>query len=160
MTETIPGPSTQPAGRDDALQRLLDERAIEAVCIRYGTAIDDRDWDRLRTCFTESAVTEYEGLGAFEGYQAIEEVCRAAVTPLTRSQHLFGNITVDVTGDTATGQCYLQAQHVRTDAEGGPNFIIAGRYSDRFVRTEEGWRFAWRRLETWWTEGNPAVLQL
>lgn len=143
---------------DPTLTLLLDERDVTRLCYTYGAALDDRDWPRLRGCFTEDAVTEYEGLGRFEGYEAIEKVCQAALGPLDRSQHLIGNVTVSVDGDTATAQCYLHAQHVKAGVPGGDLYVIAGRYSDRLVRTEEGWRFAYRLLETWWTDGNPAVL--
>ncbi len=139
-------------------QTLLDERAIEALCIRYATALDTRDWALLATCFTPDAVAEYEGLPSSEGYDAIEKLCRDTLTPLARSQHLLTNIHPEVAGDTATVSSYLQAQHVRPDAEGGPNFIIAGRYRDQLVRTADGWRLERRHLEIWWTEGNPAVV--
>ncbi len=143
---------------DAALQRLLDEHEITRLCYRYGTALDGRDWPALRTCFTDDAVTEYEGLGQFEGYPAIEGVCQAALGPLDRSQHLIGNVVVDVDGDTATAQCYLHAQHVRSGTPGGDLYLLAGRYSDRIARTPDGWRFTHRRLETWWVDGNPAVV--
>ena len=143
---------------DAALQRLLDEHEITRLCYRYGAALDDRDWAALRTCFTDDAVTEYAGLGQFEGYAAIQGVCRTALGPLDRSQHLIGNVTAEVDGDTATARCYLHAQHVRTGTPGGDLYMLAGRYTDRLVRSPEGWRFVHRRLETWWTDGNEAVL--
>jgi 3-phenylpropionate/cinnamic acid dioxygenase small subunit len=143
---------------DPSLQSLLDERAIHNLCVRYATALDNRDWNLLRSCFTTDAVTVYDGIGECSGYEAIEGLCRRALGPLTRTQHLVGNISAEVDGDTATAQCYLQAQHVRDETDGGAHFIIAGRYSDRLVRADDGWRIAWRRLETWWTEGNPAVV--
>lgn len=143
---------------DPTVQRLLDEHEITRLCYRYGAALDDRDWERLRTCFTADAVTEYEGLGRFEGYPAIEGVCQAALGPLDRSQHLIGNVSVDVDGDTATAQCYLHAQHVKAGTAGGDLYLLAGRYTDRVTRTPDGWRFAHRRLETWWVDGNPAVV--
>jgi ketosteroid isomerase-like protein len=143
---------------DPTLQLLLDERDITRLCYRYGTTLDDRDWPGLRTCFTDDAVTVYEGLGEFTGYPAIEQVCQAALGSLDRSQHLIGNVSVEVDGDAATAQCYLHAQHVRAGTPGGDLHVIAGRYSDQLVRTADGWRFTRRRLETWWTDGNPAVL--
>ena len=143
---------------DPTVQVLLDERDITRLCYGYGSALDDRDWSRFRECFTADAVTSYEGLGEYEGYPAIEEVCRAALGPLDRSQHLIGNVTVEVDGDSATAQCYLHAQHVRTGTPGGDLYVIAGRYSDRLARTPDGWRFTYRHLETWWTDGNPAVI--
>jgi hypothetical protein len=122
---------------DPTLQRLLDEHEITRLCYRYGTTLDDRDWAGLRTCFTDDAVTVYEGPvgGEFTGYEAIEQ-----------------------DGDTATAQCYLHAQHVRPGTPGGDLCMLGGRYTDRITRTPDGWRFTHRRLETWWIDGNPAVL--
>ena len=125
---------------DAVLQKLLDDHEITRLCYRYGAALDDRDWGRLRTCFTDDAVTEYEGLGQFEGYPAIEEVCRTALGPLDRSQHLIGNVLAEVDGDTATGRWYLY-DRVIVEAF---SFMLEGAafYSDRYVRTPDGWRVA------------------
>ena len=142
---------------DPAIQQLLDERAIIDVCVRYATAIDDSDWERLRSCFLPDAVGIYHADRPLTGYAAIEEAVRTAVTPLSRTQHLVTNFTVVLDGDRATSRCYLHAQHVRAGLPGGETFVIAGRYSDRFVRTDDGWRIRERRLDRWWTAGNPAV---
>jgi ketosteroid isomerase-like protein len=142
---------------EPAIQRLLDERAVIDVCIRYATAIDDRDWARLRSCFLPDAVGIYHPDRQLLGYEAIEEVLRTAVEPLTRTQHLVGTFDVELAGDEASSRCYLHAQHVRAGLPGGEQHVIAGRYRDRFVRTDDGWRIRERRLDRLWTKGNPAV---
>ena len=152
------GPATEEDDVDPLVQVLLDERDITRLCHRYATALDGRDWELLRTCFLADVVADYGGTGRCEGYQAVQDLCRRALSPLTRSQHLIGNVVVTVDGDRATSTCYLQAQHVRTGTPGGDNYIIAGAYADDLVRTGDGWRIAARRLETWWTDGNPAVV--
>jgi ketosteroid isomerase-like protein len=139
------------------LQRLLDERSIVDVCIRYATAIDDRDWARLRSCFLLDAVGVYHADRTLHGADEIVETIRTAVTPLSRTQHLVGTFVVDVQGDEATSSCHLHAQHVRTGVPGGEKYVIAGRYADRFARTQDGWRIRERRLDRWWTAGNAAV---
>jgi ketosteroid isomerase-like protein len=141
------------------LAELLDKQAITETCYRYGIALDSRDWATLATCFTPDAGAFYTGLPPALGYQAIEDTCRATLTPLTASQHLIGNVTVTLNGDAAECVSYLQAQHVKTGTPGGDNFTIAGRYRDRFVRTDEGWRMQERHLDIMWTAGNPAVLE-
>jgi len=139
------------------LQRLLDERSIVDVCIRYATAIDDHDWARLRSCFLPDAVGLYHADRTLHGADEIVETIRTAVAPLSRTQHLVGTFVVDVRGDEATSSCHLHAQHVRTGVPGGEKYVIAGRYADRFARTQGGWRIRERRLDRWWTAGNPAV---
>jgi hypothetical protein len=121
-------------------------------------ALDDRDWARLRTCFTPDAYGDYAGIGALHGYEAVERACRHALEPLAASQHLLGNHAVTVDGDEARASCYFQAQHVRPGTPGGGTYVVAGTYRDRMVRTPEGWRIAERRLSVTWTEGNAAVL--
>jgi ketosteroid isomerase-like protein len=143
---------------DAATAGLRDAAEITAVQVRYALALDARDWASLRTCFLPDGVAVYADLGTFEGYDAIEALCRSALEPLTRTQHLLGNHASTVDGDRATAQCYFQAQHVKAGTAGGENFVIAGRYEDVLQRTPDGWRISHRTLETWWTEGNAAVV--
>jgi len=142
---------------DPVVQQLLDEKSIINVCVRYATAIDDRDWARLGSCFLPDAVGIYHADRPLHGVEAIVAAIRTAVTPLSRTQHLVATFTVDVQGDDASSSCYLHAQHVREGLTGGDTYVIAGRYADRFARTEDGWRIRERRLDRWWTDGNPAV---
>lgn len=102
-------------------------------------------------------MADYEVMPTCEGYPAIETLCRGALSPLDRSQHLI-DVAARVDGDRATLSCYLQAQHMKSGVEGGDTFIIAGRYTDTAVRTGEGWRLRRRHLVTWWTSDNPAVV--
>src|ERR1700712_2494754 len=107
------------------LNTLLDKQEITEVCYRYALSIDSRDWAELSTCFTADAVAHYQGLPDCNDYQAIEDTCKGALTPLTASQHIISNVVATVHGDGADSVCYFQAQHVKDGADGGNNFIIA-----------------------------------
>jgi ketosteroid isomerase-like protein len=136
--------------------QLLDRLAITDVTIEYCWALDQNDFERLRNVFLPDAIFDIAGT-PHHGLDAIMARVSAALTPLDDSQHLISNHQIVIDGDRATSRCYLQAQHVRKAAEGGPNFIFAGRYEDELVRTPEGWRISHRTLAPMWTEGNPAV---
>lgn len=137
------------------LGRLADRAEIVDVTVRYALALDTKDFDALDDVFTPDARADL--LEDLEGREAIKARIRRAIEPLDRTQHLVGNHLVVVDGDRATCSSYLQSQHVRRAAEGGPNFIVAGRYEDRLIRTSNGWRIEFRRLSVWWTEGNARV---
>ncbi len=140
---------------DDDLRRLIDRQAIVDVTLAYTYALDAKDWDALDDVFTIDAtafLTE-----ELSGRDAIKVRVRRALESLDLSQHVVANHDVRIDGGSASCRCYLQAQHVREAAPGPPNFIVAGRYDDRFVRTDAGWRIARRELKIMWTEGNPAV---
>ena len=143
---------------DDSLQRLLDERDIVDVATRYCGALDTRDWGRLGEVFVPDATAELGDSGLLSGLEQIAATCRAALSPLDASHHLVGNHEVDVDGDAATHRCYVHAQHVRRGADGGRNYVVAGRYEDRLVRTSNGWRIVHRDLIVTWTDGNRRVL--
>jgi ketosteroid isomerase-like protein len=144
---------------EPGLQTLLDEAAIRGVVVRYCRALDDRDWSALADVFVPDATAWLGGDPLLEGLPSIEGRIRAVLEPLDGSQHMVGNHEVSVDGDTAAHRCYFHAQHIRRRAEGGPHYVVAGRYIDRFERRPEGWRIVERRLEVMWTEGNPEVVR-
>ena len=144
----------------DALRALRDRLEIAEILARYASAIDERDWDRLATCFTADAVGDYAGAPPREGYAAIEALCRRTLAPLDASQHLVGSIEIELQGDQARSRCAVQAQHTRRGLAEGENYLVGGTYQDAWVRTDEGWRIRRRRLQVLWQEGNPGVLGL
>ncbi len=142
---------------DPTLSTLLDERAIVAVALRYCRALDTKDWSGLDTVFVPDATADLASTSQLVGRDAIVRRVRRALEHLDDSQHLVGNHEVAIDGDTATHRCYLQAQHVRRAAVGGPNYLVGGRYEDRLACTADGWRIVHRVLVVMWTDGNVAV---
>lgn len=141
---------------DDVLRRLLDTQAIVDLTIAYGWLLDHGPRQDLDQVFTQDAVAIYGG-DRFDGLAAIIDKVESALGKLTISQHIVSNQQVEIDGDTARCRCYLHAQHTLRGTPGGDNFIIAGRYLDELVRTDDGWRITHRVLEMDWTEGNPKV---
>ena len=141
---------------DNELQEIQDRQEIIDLTISYAWLLDHGPRERLDTVFTEDAVCDYMTV-IVEGLPAIIEKVTNALGPLDASQHIISNQQVTIDGDTATCRCYLHAQHTLRGTEGGDNFIIAGRYDDKLVRTPAGWRITFRKLTRDWTVGNPGV---
>lgn len=135
-----------------------DRAAIVQLTIDYCWALDTGAWDDLRSVFTPDVVADL-GAGGQHGIDEIIDRVSSALGPLDDSQHMVTNhqVTIDGSGDGATGRCYVQAQHVRDEAEGGSLYTVGGRYEDRFVRTDDGWRIAERHIVVMWTNGNRQV---
>jgi ketosteroid isomerase-like protein len=138
---------------------LADRTAIIDLTIAYCWAIDTHDWGALDNVFSDD-VTAVLAAPLMTGVDQIKTRIKSALDPLDDSQHMVSNhqVVIAADGNSATCRCYLQAQHIRRDAAGGPNFIIGGRYEDRLVRTPDGWRIQFRELVAMWREGNPEVL--
>lgn len=143
----------------DRVQELADRLDIAEVLARYCDALDQRRWEMLTTVFSPSASADYGSVGSPAGVEAITEAIRRTIDDLDATQHLIGNLQVQVHGDTATAQCYLISQHVRAGQPGGEEYLLGGRYVDDLVRTPDGWRITFRRLHRMWAAGNRDVVQ-
>lgn len=140
------------------LQTLSDRAEISELIAAYSTALDFKRWDDLKDLFAADAYCDYGSLGMPEGPEAIVALISGTIGDLDATQHLVGNISTQVNGDTAEGTCYLISQHIRKSVEGVNHYFIGGAYVDRYVRTTQGWKFAYRRLVRMWTEGNRDVI--
>ena len=137
---------------DLARQQLEESRDI---LVRYAKSLDRRDYAALRRVFTPDATGNYFGAGTHQGAEKIAAFIERALSQCGPTQHLLGSIEVDVKGDAATANCYLQAIHVgkRAGYE-GKVLTVWGIYRDRLVRTPEGWRIQYRELETTHADGD------
>jgi hypothetical protein len=129
-----------------------DRDALVDLTVAYCWALDSRAFDELDDVFLRNATSDLGGL--LVGREAIKERIRNALVPLDISQHMVSTHQFTVDGDRAAGRCYLHAQHVKA----GVQYVVAGRYEDRYARTADGWRIEHRTLMVMWTSGDPAVL--
>ena len=61
---------------------VADRLELHELPGRYGDAIDDRNWDRLRQVFTEDAVFDLTGVG-FRRLEGIDDIVPVSNTHLT-----------------------------------------------------------------------------
>jgi 3-phenylpropionate/cinnamic acid dioxygenase small subunit len=121
-----------------------DIDAIRDVLVRYATAIDTRDWQLFRTCFTDDAVTDYGDIGRWSDIDGITGFMEAAHLGFRATNHMLSNFVIDLEGDQARATTYFHA--VLAFAGDSEDWIDSvGRYEDTLVRTPDGWRIAERR---------------
>ena len=112
---------------------LADRLELHELPGRYGDAIDDRDWPRLATIFTDDAVFDLTDLGAprLEGLARIQQFMDTeAQHPRT---HLMTNIYVDETPGGA--QLFFRIVAMLPE-----NKVGTASYYDDVVKTPSGWR--------------------
>ena len=74
----------------------------------YAAACDDNyNPDAIAALFVEDAVWESDGLGNFEGREAIREFFRGISSYFTFALHYGLNPKIEVAGDTASARWYL-----------------------------------------------------
>jgi hypothetical protein len=132
-----------------------DDLLIVAECTRlmneYGHRLDTGRGASVSELFTEDGVyvtpaAECRGRGDLREFFAKRDNLRDRVT-----HHVMTNATIEVdSADRATGRAVAiefrsddgSAGAIRTDTRPA----IVGNYEDVFVRTDEGWKFAERRV--------------
>jgi hypothetical protein len=134
---------------------LAARRDITGAVHRYMRGLDRLDPVLQRSAFHDGA---YVDCGLMAG--PVDEFITFAqgfLGDLEATHHFLGQITIQLNGDTASGECYFQAWHGTRDEAGKPrDLFISGRYIDDYACNNGEWRIAKRLLITDWVKDDPA----
>jgi hypothetical protein len=125
------------------MDTALELEAVLRLKYAYFRLLDLKEFDQLGRLLTEDATASYEdGKTVLEGRDAITRwLSEALSSPGIITEHHGHHPEIDFTSDTAaTGVWYLFDRVIIPGADleiGGTAF-----YSDRYTKTEEGWRIA------------------
>jgi hypothetical protein len=139
-----------PRSDDDSatlLHRLLDERDIARRLMTFARGMDARDWEAVRALLADDAEAEF-GRGPEVGAERIVESIREFLDVCGPTQHLLGNIVVDVDGDTAVSHAYVSDMHLGTGAHATKTFSTLGEYHDRWRRIDRQWLIVHRHKDS------------
>lgn len=149
----------------DGLARLLDERAIERVYVRYCELVDAKDFARLGEVFTPDTRGDYtQALGegvVTEGLAMLVAAMEANLgtgSHCGATHHNVTNFRIAVEGDAATAKVHYIAAHAGAGALAPRHYAMWGGYDDRLVRTAKGWRVSERIYTLAVSTGDPAVV--
>lgn len=135
---------------DDAT--VKDEWELKRLAETYAFAMDRRSVEMLKPLFTDDAVIE----SIFRAQRGIAEILGIPeiLTKMYASTlHAVHNQSVTVTGDTAEGETYCIAYHLKYPKEGKHmRFDYGLKYQDSFRRVNGAWRFSRRYLKIEWTQ--------
>jgi hypothetical protein len=134
----------------EAIRRL---KSLYGECWDGGFAGSHGSGARLADLFTEDATWDARPLPAevLRGRQEIMECCDGLLQSITfhtssdRREleslefHVFANPRIDIASDQATG--IFTGLITACDPDTNTAYWCAGRYTDQFVRTDEGWKF-------------------
>lgn len=138
MTVT-PSTSTSSVPDGDLAERL----AVRDVLERYIHAMDRRDADLMRSCFTPDADLSYfGGLRRFTGSEFADTFV-SSLEPFGFIDHSISSPRITVDGDVAALDVHLCATMALKDE---PVVLVRWvRVTDELVRRPSGWKIAKRR---------------
>ncbi len=139
------------------LQNVVDQLAIQQLWIHYATALDNQDPDAYAACFTADAV-----IGMARGevnprkyVEGLAGMMKDAPTDKhgkrwSPVRHVTSNLTLNITGNTATASSYWMEIVSRGKTSDGkiitPAVLNMGRYEDELVKQNGKWLFSRREV--------------
>ena len=93
------------------LDSLLAEREIERQLISFARAMDNRDWTKIEVICADDICADF-GTGEVVGSKALIKFMRSFLDNCGTTQHLLGNVVIDVDGDRDTSESYVSDMHL------------------------------------------------
>ncbi|XAS74395.1 nuclear transport factor 2 family protein [Micrococcaceae bacterium Sec5.1] len=138
---------------EEQVKLLLDERAIRDVIYRECRAKNRGDTALKSTCYFPDAVDHHEPFFVGNPYAA----AKAGGNPLAfvgeMIQYVALQILIDIDGDMARVESYVQANkivHQRSETGNTILRVAGNRHLDRFERRDGEWRIANRQFIPEW----------
>jgi hypothetical protein len=155
--------STESGPSPAVLQELLDRAVLRNLSESYAGYADARESAKLADLFVPDGrmiVALNPGQDATAVRTGREEIA-AAIDALKRywsTTHMIGNVLLEITGDTATGQVNCTAHHIEGEEGSRRDRVLYIRYLDEYARHRGGWRFRQREVRVLAVENRPLAI--
>ncbi|MBM3676177.1 MAG: nuclear transport factor 2 family protein [Actinobacteria bacterium] len=124
--------------------------AITALMFRYAEMIDAADFEGIGALFARGRITGRGMPGAIEGAEAVRDLYagtnRVHPDGTLRTRHLTTNVLTDIDEESGTATARSSFLVLQATSELAFQPIVAGRYHDRFGRTDAEWHFVEREM--------------
>ena len=132
---------------------LCARRDITNAVGRYMRGLDRLDRELNLTAFHADAMVE---VGMMNGNaEEFVDFAQGFLSDMIASQHFIGQVTLDISGDTATGEVYFNAWHRIKEDDGEKDLIVGGRYIDEYECRDGDWRISKRAMVVDWSRTDP-----
>ncbi len=153
---TLNAATAQQSGAN--LQTLLDEREIIRVVDDIGVAVDQKDWTRVGTHFTEKVRVDFSSLGGGQPAEINSTDLVAAwkrnLFADKRSLHMHGNHRVTIQGNQASIYLHGYAYNHLMSRTGSDLWETWGNYQHSLTRTPQGWKVTSFTFNMTYSRGN------
>lgn len=125
------------------IETLLAEREIQRALARLARTMDERDWPAVDGLMLPEATADL-GMGMISGRAGIIAFIRTFLDDCGPTQHLLGNILIEVDGDVAASRCYVSDTHKGLGDRSHLTFSTLGDYHDTWRKVDGRWMMSHR----------------
>lgn len=149
----------------DKIQELWDREMIRDVIYKYCFGVDAQDWESVRDCFTSTATHQHT---TFKGNNdEFIAFASGVIGDMGGTLHSIGSVLISIEHDVASSQSTFVSYHRVLNTPAAQkrfqmngqnlNWIVAGRYVDKWEKVGELWKISERRAFHDWTKFEPAT---
>ncbi|CAN0435820.1 unnamed protein product, partial [Phaeothamnion confervicola] len=96
--------------------RWQDEADIRTLFDRYGSGVDERDWDAWAQIFEDPIDTDFSGIDAAFPPLTLSRAAhvagtQAVISQFDATQHMITNVQIALHGDHADARAVMRAEH-------------------------------------------------
>ena len=147
---------------NDDTAYIRDRLELQDLATTYARAIDRRDYAAFARTFTKDGrliiifgdPETVEPAAEMHGSDQIVQGV-SSIEQYERTTHFLGQQHVEITGDTASGETYCLAYHLRPKDGEMWNLEMSIRYQDKYTRESGRWQFTERTVICDWTDDKP-----
>lgn len=135
------------------IKEISDRMEIADVLLLFGRGIDRNDVSLVEQAFHEGASLSLGYyVGELQGYlDRFRMMAQSPIQPLSGTQHRIGNISIEVSGDTARVESYTDVCWRRHHPDGTVvDELAAARALDNMERRDGRWAITSRKLVWDW----------
>ena len=122
----------------DNLAELISERIICRNLFGFAHAMDNKHWAAFDELATDDLQADF-GEGLIKGRTQVVGVMRKYLEHCGVTQHMLGNIIVDVNNDSAVSRAYVADMHLGKGEKNQLTFRTLGVYHDEWVQIGDNW---------------------
>ncbi|MDR6861543.1 nuclear transport factor 2 family protein [Variovorax guangxiensis] len=144
---------------EEKLLRLLAEREIHEVLLRYCRGVDRCDRELMASCYHDDAHDDHGNWIQQGASNIVDEIARRVGPGPARPMHFLGNVLIEVEGNQAFAESYILA--FRAHEQGGKSYnrCRAVRFVDRFELRNNMWKIIERVVVDEWNREEEVQMQ-
>ena len=136
----------------------------------YGEGLDTKNWDLVRSCFSDVIYINYGDISAPTGAPEVPRqaddwlvLLQTAINGFDCTRHTITNHRVIVDGDSVSCKAYLIADHImlpdpNMPIVSGENIAtVVGEYTNFYEKNAGKWTICKSELAVHWSSGNIAL---
>jgi hypothetical protein len=137
---------------------LIEKDAVATVVNKLFISTDNRDWDSVKECFSESVLFDFTSAGGGEpavlSPEQITNGWQEGLKNLKAIHHQSGNFIIDIDNETAHVFCYGIAIHYLPNSKGQNTRTFVGSYNFQLVKRNSLWLINKFRFNLKFIDGN------